>query len=76
METLPEDDIYESPARLKRGGEDRLAVIRLGDPAGGGDCDVEAKPEPPRASDAVTVVLPAASACGWPAGCGRRVWPP
>ena len=58
METLPEDDIYESRARTKRGGEDHRAVIRLGDPARGGDVDVEAEPEPSRASDAVTVVLP------------------
>lgn len=58
METLPEDDIYESGARLRRGGEDPLTVTRLGDPAGGRDIDVEAKPEPLRPSDAVTVVLP------------------
>jgi hypothetical protein len=58
METLPEDDIYESRARFRRGGEDRLTVIRLGDPAGGRDVDVEAKPKSLRPSDAVTVVLP------------------
>ena len=61
MQTLPEDEIYEDSARLRRGGEDRRSVIRLGDPGGGGDVDAEPKPEPElvRAGDAVTVVLPA-----------------
>ncbi len=59
METLPEDDIYESRARSEHGVEDRRATLRLADPPGGRDFDVQAEPEPPGASDAVTVVLPA-----------------
>jgi len=59
METLPEDDIYESRTRSEHGVEDRRATLRLADPPGGRDFDVPAEPEPSGASDAVTVVLPA-----------------
>lgn len=57
METLPEDAIYDSRGRLERGVEDCWTTLRLGDPPGGGDFDVQVEPEVQRADDAVTVVL-------------------
>jgi hypothetical protein len=44
MATLPEDDIYESPACTASGGGDREATLRLADLLGGRDFDV--RPEP------------------------------
>lgn len=59
VETLPEDNIYDSRGRLERGVEDCWTTLRLGDPPGGGDFDIQVEPEVQRANDAVTVVLPA-----------------
>jgi hypothetical protein len=58
METLPEDDIYQTWGRSERSTEDRWATLRLGDRPGGCDLDVQAEPEVVGASDAATVVLP------------------
>lgn len=67
METLPEDDIYESRTRSEHGVADRRATLRLADPPGGRDFDVQAEPELSGASDAVTVVLPAREGARFPA---------
>lgn len=67
METLPEDDIYERRTRSEHGVADHRATLHLADQSGGRDFDVQAEPEPPGASDAVTVVLPAHEGARLPA---------
>ena len=42
-ETLPEDDIYDNRGRSEHDVEDRRATLRLGDPPGGCDFDVQAE---------------------------------
>jgi hypothetical protein len=58
MGTFLEDNVYANRARWECGGEDRRTVVRLGDPASGGNVEIGAGSEPLRAGDAVTVVLP------------------
>lgn len=58
VETLPEDDVYESRAPSGHAAEDAV-TMRLGDPPGGCDFGVQAEPDPRSADDAATVVLPA-----------------
>lgn len=67
METLPEDDIYESRTRSEHGVADHRATLRLADQPRGRDFDVPAEPTPPGAGDAVTVVLPAREGVRFPA---------
>lgn len=59
VETLPEDNIYDSRARPEHGVEDRRVTLRLADPSSSCDFGVQAEPEAQGTSDAVTVVLSA-----------------
>ncbi len=59
METLPEDDVYESLAPSARGAADPRAMLRLADSLGAGDFDAQPESEPVDVGEAVTVILPA-----------------
>lgn len=59
METLPEDDIYESLGPSARGVAHRRATLRLADLSGGCDFDAQPEPEPVDVGEPVTVILPA-----------------
>ena len=57
METLLDDDIYESLTPSAPGVADGRAMLRLADLSGAGDFDVQPEPEPVDVGEAVTVIL-------------------
>jgi hypothetical protein len=79
METLPEDDVYESLSPSARGAVDPRATLRLAGLSGGCDLDAQSEPEPVDVGEAVTipsiaglsgygdgmVLSPARAACCW-----------